>query len=76
MKCGVGPFDLLEDVTGFGGQDERLGMFIMTVDVLVDSVMSSSTLRKAARRSRFSVKSRKKRSTRSSLCGQAEAHNR
>src|SRR5271168_1699328 len=37
MKYGASPFDLLEDVAGFGGPDERLGMFIMTVDVLVDS---------------------------------------
>src|SRR5271168_165815 len=37
MKYGASPFDLLEDVAGFGGPDEGLGMFIMTVDVLVDS---------------------------------------
>ena len=37
MKSGASPFDLLEDVDGFGGPDEGLGMFIMAVDVLIDS---------------------------------------
>jgi len=33
---GAGAFDFLEDVAGFGGPDERLGMFVVMVNIIED----------------------------------------
>jgi len=37
MKSRKGTFDLLEDVGGFGGPYEGLGVLVVTVDIFVDS---------------------------------------
>lgn len=65
MKSRAGALYLFQDVDGLSVPDEGLGVFVVMVDVMYWPMasMSSSTLRKMPRRSRFSVRSRKNRST-------------
>ena len=36
MKAGAGAFDFLEDVGSLCGPDERLGVLVVAIDVVID----------------------------------------